>query len=98
MRSLLLIALFSSVLAAQEPAAKPPQQTAPATQGPKLRPLTETENLKLQLMQLQFDNFARQLCDSINVKFDDCQVGNGVVREKPPAPAKPEPAKPETKK
>ena len=96
----LLIAALSAwsipLAAEQKPEAQ--KTEAPAPPQPKGRRLTEDENVKLQLMQSQFENFARSLCESIVVKFDNCSVGNGVVMERPAAPAKPEAPKAEAAK
>lgn len=68
-----------------------------AEPAPKARPLTPQELQSIELLnarlkaaqaemeavQAKYEVLQRAACDSIGVKFADCQIENGAVREKP---------------
>lgn len=109
MRLPILIVLSALGLAAQQkPVEQPPAGTSSpaippafARIEPKHRYLTPEELKTIDYINLQWENFSRKTCASIHVEFDDCDIRNGVVYEKPkavPVPAAPAPVKKEDKK
>ncbi len=88
-------------MAAQEPAkTDPAKPAAPLQPMPKFRQWNALESSQVEILNLRSELLKRVACESIDVKYDDCNFANGFVSEKPktPAAATPAPAKVEEKK
>lgn len=91
MKLLIFLLAIVAVAAAQSDAPKPADKpNLPFTRiDPKARRLTLAEMKMKDYIDMQWEAFGRGLCESINVKWSDCQIAEGLVFERQAPPLNP---------
>jgi hypothetical protein len=86
MKLIPLLALLALPLLAQDKPKDAPAQPFMRIE-PKARRLTEGETREIEYLKLRYENLARAMCESIDVKYQNCDIQQGLVMEKPKTPA-----------